>query len=259
MKNLVRKLNDNIIQITTLDERWYIKSVDGVDKFVPSVTWIAECYPKGIAFYKWLADKGWKEAEALKNAAGDKGSKVHFAIDDLLNGKEVKMDDKYINRTIEEEEELTLGEWECLMGFCNWRGSVELKPIATEITIFSDQYGYGGTIDFIGILNGFLWILDWKSGQYIWPSSELQLSGYKQGVFENKDLMKKIKELGFSIDDAKLGILQVGYNRNKKGFKFTEVEDKFDLFLSAKKIWENENKNVEPKQKDYPTSLSLNN
>ena len=33
---------------------------------------IAGHYPKGIAFYKWLAEKGWDESQALKSAAGDK-------------------------------------------------------------------------------------------------------------------------------------------------------------------------------------------
>jgi hypothetical protein len=70
-----------IVQITTYDERWYAHEVKdpitGIPfiKFVPSVTWIAESYPKGIGFYRWLADKGWDEAEAIKEAAGDKAQR----------------------------------------------------------------------------------------------------------------------------------------------------------------------------------------
>ena len=54
MKIQIRKVNEEkgVVQITTTDERWYEK--DGV--FVPSVTWIAGHYPKGVQFYKWLAD-----------------------------------------------------------------------------------------------------------------------------------------------------------------------------------------------------------
>jgi hypothetical protein len=68
-----------IVQVTTTDERWYVReSADektGLPsyKYVPSVTWIAGHYPKGVGFYKWLADKGWNEAEAIKTAAGGKG------------------------------------------------------------------------------------------------------------------------------------------------------------------------------------------
>ena len=100
MKKLIRDVDEKrgIVQITTYDERWYAHEVKdpitGIPTviFVPSVTWVAESYPKGIAFYKWLADKGWDEAEAIKEAAGDKGSKVHHAIEDLLAGREVLLD-----------------------------------------------------------------------------------------------------------------------------------------------------------------------
>jgi hypothetical protein len=42
----------------------------------------------------WLADKGWDEAEAVKIAAGDKGSAVHLAIERILNGEEFRIDTK---------------------------------------------------------------------------------------------------------------------------------------------------------------------
>jgi hypothetical protein len=51
---------------------------------VPSVTWISGFWPKGIGFYKWLADKGWDEAEAAKQAAGDKNEKsLTYALEKL--------------------------------------------------------------------------------------------------------------------------------------------------------------------------------
>jgi hypothetical protein len=70
-------------QITVADKRWYMKPAKDAETGlpiylpVPSVTWIAGFWPQGIHFYKWLAEKGWDEAEAIKAAAGDKGSAVH--------------------------------------------------------------------------------------------------------------------------------------------------------------------------------------
>ena len=55
----------------------------------------------------------------------------------------------------------------------------------------------------------------------------------------------------------KLAILQLGYRRNKAGWKFTEVEDKFDLFLAARQIWHNESSGDKVSQKDFPLMLSL--
>ena len=86
MKKKIIQLDNEkkVWRITTTDERWY--AIENQNKetglpefnFLPSVTWISSFYPKGIAFYKWLANKGWDESEALKIAAGDKGSKVHI-------------------------------------------------------------------------------------------------------------------------------------------------------------------------------------
>src|SRR5437868_8780429 len=116
MKKTIRVTDEKrgIVQATIADERWYLRQVDnpltGIPeiKAVPSSTWIAESYPKGVFFYKWLADKGWDEAEAIKSAAGDKGSKVHLAIEAILHGDEVRIDSKFMNKHTEKEEELTL-------------------------------------------------------------------------------------------------------------------------------------------------------
>ena len=238
MKIEIRQTKEEgVVQITTLDERWYQVK----DKFLPSITWIAGHYPKGIAFYKWLGGKGWDEAEAIKSAAGDKGSKVHKAIEDLIGGKELKMDDKYSDSS-GEPSELTVEEWECIMSFSDWFKETKPKVIQLEQVVYNEKVGYAGTVDMVLEIEGKKWIVDIKTGQSIWPEYELQISAYKHAMQ--------------GID--KLAILQVGYRLNKRKWKLSEVEDKFDLFLSARKIWENENKDVQPKQKDYPTSLSLN-
>ena len=70
MKRIIKTVNEEkkIVQITVEDERWYSKPNPEKEEeliYVPSVTWIASYYPKGERFYKWLASKGWDEAEAL--------------------------------------------------------------------------------------------------------------------------------------------------------------------------------------------------
>ena len=49
------------------------------------------------------------------------------------------------------------------------------------------------------------------------------------------------------VANIKLAILQVGYARNKAGYKWTEIEDKFPLFLAARQIWSSETEGQEPK------------
>src|SRR3954471_22229820 len=133
MKKIIRETDEKrgIVQVTIADERWYVKEErDGKTdlpalRYVPSVTWITGHYPKGIHFYKWLAEQGWDESQAIKQAAGDKGSKVHEALSAILRGEEVRIDSKFVNRSKSTEEapyleELTFDEVECIISFLDW-------------------------------------------------------------------------------------------------------------------------------------------
>jgi len=254
MKKEIRKVDKEkgIVQITTVDERWYARESKNKKtglpeyEFVPSVTWIAGCYPKGVGFYKWLAQRNWDEAEAIKQEAGDKGSRVHKAIVDLLNKKEVKMDDKYFSDLTEEEKPLNLEEYEGLMSFVDWFNG--RRPVILDKEFVVWREGYAGTVDMLCRIGGKTYIVDFKTSQSIWPSHEIQISAYKHALDHSK------VEKG---EEVSLMILQLGYKRNQRLWKENEVQDKFDLFQSAVKIWENENSGVSPSQKDYPQALSL--
>lgn len=249
MRKVIEDIDEKkgIKRVTTVDERWYVRPSEDPNtglpghEYVPSVTWISGKYPKGIYFYKWLADKGWDEAEAIKSAAGDKGSKVHYAITYLLTGEPITFESVFPNPGTGKAETLTIEEWECLMSFQAWYLETKPEIIANEVLAWNEEHGYAGTIDLICKINGQLYIVDFKTGQNIWPEYELQLSAYNAAMEDNH----------------KLAILQIGYRRNKNGWKFTEVQDKFDLFLAAKQIWANEHTGEKPSQKDYPLTLSL--
>lgn len=270
MKKEIRVADDerNLIQVTTYDERWYAKPSEDKTtklptfKFVPSVTWIASYYPKGTFFYKWLAEKGWDEAEAIKNAAGNKGSKVHLAVADIMLGKEVRIDSRYPNRDRGVDEELTLEEVDCIMSYQAWLAETEVKyivePIVFEVPIFSDIHNFAGTIDFVCKMTNResgeveYWLIDFKTGQSIWFESEMQVSAYRESIVNGENGFQKLPP-GVEL---KVAILQLGYRMNKKRFKFTEITPCFDMFLVSKQIWEREAGKQTVYQKDYPVIIS---
>lgn len=249
MKKEIREVKEGIVQITIADERWYMKETKsaetGLPEYqpVPSVTWITHYYPKGIGLLKFYAQKGWDEAEQIKQAAGDKGSKVHQACVDLMDGKKVAIDAKYLNPTTELPEELTLEEYEAVMSFADWLNNAQPEVLARETVVWNDEHNYAGTRDLFCKINEEYWILDLKTSQDVWPDHALQVSGYKHASPEPE------------VQNAKLGILQIGYRRNDRKWKFNEVKDEFDLFLSVKKIWQKETEGVEVFKKDYPLEL----
>jgi hypothetical protein len=280
MRKEIREVDNErgIVRITTPDERWYMKpSEDPVTKLpiylpVPSSTWIAEYWPKGIYFYKWLADKGWNEAEAIKVAAGDKGSKVHLAISAILEGKEVRIDSKFVNPSTGNEEELTTEEVDCIMSFVNWRKDIEVDYIVESIVwdkvVFSDQHNYAGTLDWVirvtlreggknhlKIDRPTIYIVDFKTSANLWTSFEIQLAEYAHTVENGENpIMKDGQQI--NVAGLRRAILQVGYKRNKDGYKWNEIADAWDKFLVAQKIWKSETEGQAPKQRDYPIVIS---
>jgi len=235
-----------ITQITLPDERFYEKG----GKYYPSVTYILDSYPKNIGFYKWLASKGWDEAERIKEEAGDRGSKVHNAIYDLLKGKTVKFNDKYWNETTKDFERLADKEWECLISFENFWRDKKPQLIASEIVCYSDKHFYAGTIDFIGVIDGKVTLVDWKTSSKIYPSHLLQVAAYLQAESEKG-----------KYKPAETAVLRLGSN-HKVGYEFKTVDLKesqknFKYFLAVKKIWELEHPKAEPNLKEIPESIKI--
>jgi len=257
IKEIITINGEKIYRITCLNERWYAKPSNDkktgnpVYEYLPSSTWIAGYYPKGIGFMKWLASKGWDEAEALKIAAGDKGSKVHYACGDIDAGKEIKITDKYVNPETGEAEELKTEEIDCINSYSDYLEENKPELLANELTAFGEFWG--GTLDKIFRVEGQIWVVDLKTGKQIWEEQKLQISSYSHADID-------YKELGITDEEwknRKLATLQLGYDKyrieGKSHYKFTEIEDKFDLFETvAYRIWKNENPNTKPKERDYP-------
>jgi hypothetical protein len=243
---------DGVTQITTLDERWYSKEVDGILLVNPSITWVARYAPMPPALLKWYTDKGMDEAEQVKREAGERGSKVHQAIESLLLGNKVKLDDGFNNPDTKEQEELTPDEYWCVMTFeAFWKDynkEHKIKLIDTEQSLWVDaikgeKYGYAGTRDIKVIEDGKPKIWDIKTSKDIHLGHEVQLSALKHADPEN----------------PLIGVIQVGYARNKNGWKATDIEDKFHLFQASKLYWSEANPEAKPKQKDYPAEIVLSN
>ena len=252
MKIEKRQVNNGIMQITTLDERWYEDELKMPDIYFPSSSWICGYYPKGIQYYKWLADKGWDEAEQIKTEKGKIGSKVHAGIETLLRGNPIKMTDKYYNDIKGIDEEFTPYEWSCLMDFKEWYGLYKPEIMLIERSAVNTEIGYGGTIDCVAKIGEQVYLIDWKTSQSIWKSYHLQISSYKH-------LLPYIEETKhLKLEEVKVAVLQVGYMKNKiKHWKFTEIPECMNLFMNAKEFWAEENKNKQPKQKDYPLEIKL--
>jgi hypothetical protein len=256
-----------IARITTLDERWYSRETESpetglpVIEFRPSITYIGKYYPKGKGYENFLKKNG-DEAEIIRDLAGERGSKVHQAIEVLNNGEEVKMGDAFMSNITGQPEELTPDEYYGVMTYKRWwdeEGSKEYEIIEAEDIIWPEVVKTetngdvhsepGGILHFAATRDirlrrksdGTTGTVDVKTSKDIYPSHIIQVSAIAE-----------------ACGDAWQAILQVNYTRTQKGYKFTEVERRLDLLRAAITIHSYETGGEKPLQRDFPLSLTLN-
>lgn len=243
--------NNEIQQITLLDERYY-QSPD-TQLYYPSVNTILDVYPKGYGYIQWLKDLGSNSEEVLKRA-GDQGTKIHNAIQQLLTKKEVK----WITEN-SEQENYTLEEWQMLLKFVEFYKEAKPQTLAVEQSLVDDELGYGGTLDYVCKINNEVWYIDWKSGNSIYKTNKIQASAYKE--LWNKKNNLKIERIGcLHLKAQTRGADKTGKQIQGEGWKLEEVEDQehlFKLFKHTQVIWKEENPNPKPKNLIYPDRLTL--
>jgi len=116
------------------------------------------------------------------------------------------------------------------MAWEDWKKSVNLKPIWIEQTVWSDTYGYAGTMDLLAEVNGKLTVVDWKTGKAIYPEAYLQNAAYRHAL----------REMGHG-DPVQGIIVRLPKNTEDPEFEAKAVPESeatlFDIFLHTFKLW----------------------
>jgi hypothetical protein len=97
----------------------------------------------------------------------------------------------------------------------------------TEATVVSDTYGYAGTLDSIAVIDGKRYILDIKTGRFVYPEVALQLAAYSRADYAIVD--GKQVELPTVRRGLVLHLRPEGYE-----LRPVRIDDEvFDSFLAA--------------------------
>ena len=93
------------------------------------------------------------------------GSEVHDLCDRIAKGEDIK-------RVHPEHEPF-------ILQFKNWLRDCDVEFYESEVTVWSDSYGYAGTVDAICRIEDEVVILDYKTGASgVWADVALQLNAY---------------------------------------------------------------------------------
>ena len=246
-KNL--KFDATLKQINFLDCRCYERS-EGV--FYPSVTSILQYMPKNKFFETWLKDVG-HNSDIIMRKAGDEGTQVHNAIEELLEGKEIAWMDDYGNARYNEL------VWGMVIKFKEFWAQAKPELIFTEEFTYSDTHKYAGTADIVVKINGETWLIDFKTSNHLHKSYDLQLAAYAKSIEETKGI--KIDRTAILwLKAATRGEDKAGKKIQGKGWELKVIDDiekNFELFKLIYRLYEIDYPTTEPKFTSYPTTIKL--
>ncbi len=131
-----------------------------------------------MAYMNTLQTRLGKEKAHSKELAkaGDLGSQAHSLIEWSLQAS--MMEQPGPPPKVQDKATWAFMAWE------DWKKSVNLKPVHIEQTVWSDRYGYAGTMDLLAYVNGVLTVLDWKTGKAVYPEAHLQNAAYRHAIRE---------------------------------------------------------------------------
>lgn len=260
---------ENTERIEYYDDRWYKMelSPQGLEKlkslhekefqnpvYLPSSTTALGIVNKPF-LARWRGDIGNEAADFRSRKAKDIGSRSHDGIHRLFMGETLK-NENYIQE-----------EWVNINRFWLWYQSLGKPslPYEPEMTVYSLEYLYAGTLDFvcslkggkynIGLskpveIEGGIYIGDLKTGKNIDFNAFRQLASYWYAFQEITQI---------SVQGAFILHTQA---QTKEGWKMIlrtkeELAKDFQAFLHALELWKDENQGLTPVIFDMPKTINL--
>jgi len=154
-----------------------------------------------------------------RDTAGDIGTMLHHIAEDKVSNRKVDL------------EKLTTVLVPYATALVNYLESTKPKVLYTETTVFNVDHGYAGTLDLITEdQGGSIWMLDYKTGNRIYPEHGLQLSAYKNATH------LKTKE-GKIIPMPKIDKTGIIHLTKDASFSAIEVNEPFEVFLHAYEVY----------------------
>lgn len=235
-------------QVHFIDSRYYTKDHE---HWYPGVTAILGVMGKGKAYEMWLKSNGFN-ADILAERAMAQGSRVHQAIQDLLEGKEVKFG------TIGEPL-FSRNEWVMISRFIDFYTEFKPKTVAVEAVFVSDNLQFGTQLDYVCELDGELMYIDHKTGS-LYDTANMQVAASIR-LWNEYNPDNTITKGGIlHLDSAHRGRDKSGKKKQGVGWQLVEVDEldkNWDDFCHLQAIWRRQNPDYKPFNLVYPASYIL--
>ena len=144
----------------------------------------------GTKLMRGMIDAGKTNFRTVSDKAKDIGSLVH----DLIH--------KYLLTGTEPGQDVGNEALSSFIAFLEFSKLHNMEMHKAEIVLLGD--GYGGTVDFIGMLDGKRTVIDWKSSKGIYPEMKYQVAAYRRAFDMDK---VRVKAFGGRLEAS--GILRL--------------------------------------------------
>ncbi len=147
----------------TPKEGYFLK--DGTQ--IPGTTKVTDAYKDagGLMYWNWQQGTlGIPYGQSLKEA-GAIGTAVHGMVEAHLSGQDVPLG-------------IFPEAQQAYEAFLRWERQNKIFVFEQEISLVSEEYRYGGTLDAVGAADGEYVLLDWKTSKGIYGNHQLQLAAY---------------------------------------------------------------------------------
>lgn len=166
-------------------------------KFVPGVTSILKVVGKGPKLEGWIVNQTrdyWRDAlmsgrrdfDKIHRESWSAGSKTMSAAGNI--GKNVHLYAECFFKKLNLPPLFTDEAKRGVEAFHKWFDSHHVKIKASERRVFSQEYYYAGTCDFVAEIDGVLGVGDIKTSSGIFPEMRFQTAAYQQALQEEKGI-----------------------------------------------------------------------
>ena len=174
------------------------KYKNGNPMVFPSVTTILKNVGwNSYILQKWAVKQagfGEDPAEVLREASRI-GTCVHDMAEAYLRGTAPCLKDYSANQIEKAENGFS--------AFLKWRKAYDFKFLEMERVVVSEEYRYGGKTDGIGMCDGLLSILDFKTSKYLYDEHKAQLASYAKAYEEETGkVIQQYFVIQFGKEDA---------------------------------------------------------
>jgi len=201
-------------------------------KRVPSVTTINKIGmpAEGLVHWAWELGMDGKDYRQVRDDAADAGSVGHKLVESAIRGD---FDPPDLSRF---DEDVQKSGYKAYEAYLEWREQSKIEWLHTEISLVSEEYRYGGTLDAIGRMpsgNG-LCLGDWKTGR-LYPDHLCQVRAYKE--LWDRQPAHMAPGVGMPIE----GFHLCRFNRDTGDFVhayFGDLEEAWEAFLLKRRLYD---------------------